>query len=96
MLAQVMFIQQFLLHWADIGIHSFCVEGHKGQFFQNNGVVALIALFDTMQRIHSQRLIQCNVSIKYSMRLSFPIHSQVCFDNLNPAFLPAFVRTFGL
>lgn len=29
MLTQVVLIQQFLLHWADTGIHDFRVEGHE-------------------------------------------------------------------
>ena len=39
MLAQVMLIQQFLLHSHSAGIQAFRVEGHTGQFFQNHGIV---------------------------------------------------------
>ena len=38
-LAEVMFVQEFTLHRRNAGVHGFGMKCHKGQLFQNHGIV---------------------------------------------------------
>ena len=39
MFAQIVLVEQFLLHGRKRGVKHFCVPSHKGEFFQHNGIV---------------------------------------------------------